>query len=367
EAVALYIDRIRAFQAGFVPDDRSLKAIAQICRRLDGLPLAIELAAARGKILSPEALLARLDRSLDVLTGGPRDLPAHQRTMRGTIAWSYDLLDELERELFCNISVFPAGGTLATVESLVDTPGVDVFDLLSSLVEKSLLRISDDWDGGPRFWMLATLREFGVEQLEATGELASARARQASIMIDLVARMSAELSGAKQSDVLKTLDREDRNLVSALNMLSASGDSARFVALAASLQRYWHMRGRYREGRAWLDRAANAIEGASIPSSVQASVLYGAGWLSLGTGDPASALPYAEASLAKATEAGDLSGQALALSLRAAIFYRATEYRQAEALLEHALALFRSVGDSSGEAMALFRLGQTEMDIDNLD
>ncbi|CAN5331536.1 LuxR family transcriptional regulator [soil metagenome] len=367
EAVALYIDRVRAFQAGFNPDERALKAIAQICRRLDGLPLAIELAAARGKILSPEALLARLDRSLDVLTGGPRDLPAHQRTMRDTIAWSYDLLDEHERELFRNISVFPAGGTLATVESMVDSQTVEIFDLLSSLVEKSLLRITDDWDGGPRFWMLATLREFGVERLEAIGELANARARQAGIMISLVDRMSTELTGPKQSDALKTLDREDRNLVSALNVLSASGDAARFVALAASLQRYWHMRGRYREGRSWLDRAANAIEGSSIPSAVQASVLHGAGWLSLGTGDPASARPRAEASLAKALEAGDPVGQGLALSLLAAIHYRATEYERAEALLEQALALYRTAGDSAGEAIALFRLGQVEMDIDNLD
>lgn len=367
EAVVLFVDRVRAFQSGFVADERSLKAIAAICRRLDGLPLAIELAAARGKILTPEALLHRLDRRLDVLTGGPRDLPAHQRTMRDTIAWSYDLLDEHEQLLFRRISVFPAGATLATAESLIDSPRLDAFDLLSSLVEKSLLRISDDWDGGPRFWMLATLREFGIEQLETIGELAGARSRHATIMLDLVNGLSSELTGPNQANALKALDREDRNLVSALNVLSASGDSERFVALAASLQRYWHMRGRYREGRYWLDRAADAIEGSSVPAAVQASALHGAGWLALGLGDSASAQARAEASLLQAKAAGNPSGEALALSLLAAVRYRATEYGQAEALLEQALELYRASHDSAGEAVALFRLGQAEMDIGNLD
>lgn len=367
EAVALFIDRVRAFQPGFAPNERSLAAIAGICRRIEGLPLAIELAAARAKILSPEALLQRLDRRLDVLTGGPRDLPAHQRAMRDTIAWSYDLLDQEEQELFRSISVFPAGATMATVEQLTLGLERQAIDLLSSLVEKSLLRIADDWDGNPRFWMLATLREFGMERLEAIGEIASSRGRQASLMIDLAARHAAELTGAKQSGAMKSLDREDRNLVSALNYLQTTGDAERFVTLASSLQRYWHMRGRYREGRLWLDRAVDAIAGTSIPDALQASALHGAGWLALGLGDSPNARSRAEASLDHARVTQDRSGEALALSLIAAVHYRATEYPLAEELLEQALAIYREAGDPAGVAITLFRLAQAEMDAGNFE
>lgn len=362
EAVALFIDRVQAFQSGFSPAERALGAIAEICRRLDGLPLAIELAAARVKILPPEALLQRLDRQLDVLTGGPRDSPPHQRTMRDTIAWSYELLDEREQHLFRNLSIFPAGVTLTTAERLASSPDTAAIDLLSSLVEKSLLRTADDRGGTPRFWMLATLREFGAECLEALGELTAAHQQQASLMIDLVSLHSRDLTGINQERALKSLDREDRNLVAALSFLRESEETERFVTLAASLQRYWHMRGRYREGWLWLDRAVNAMTGKHIPASLQASALHGAGWLALGLGDSTSARSQALASLEQARSAGDRTGEALALGLQAAVHYRATEYGKSRVLFEQALAIYREIGDTAGAATTLFRLGQAEMD-----
>ena len=174
------MQRATEARPSFAVTDETCAAVAEICRRLDGLPLAIELAAARVKLLAPQAMLARLERRLPLLTGGARDLPERQRTLRDTIAWSYDLLDEPERRLFRRLAVFVGGCTLEAAEAVCNADGdlgIDVFDGIASLVDKSLLRQEDGPDGEPRFTMLETIREYGLEQLQASGEEAAIRRR----------------------------------------------------------------------------------------------------------------------------------------------------------------------------------------------
>jgi predicted ATPase len=354
-AVALFGQRARAVRADFALTAENALAVAEICRRLDGLPLAIELAAARIRVLAPEALLGRLERRLPLLTGGARDLPARQQTLRDTVAWSYDLLGEGERRLFRRLAVFVGGCTLEAAEAVCGRDGdlgLHVLDGLDRLSARSLIALRETADGEPRFGMLETIREFGLERMEVATEVASIRRRHAQHFLSLAEMAWPKLVGPEQQAWLSRLEVEHDNLRAALAWsLSDSGDAEVGLRLAWALYRFWWKRGYRTEGRAWLARAL--ARGGPVRCELRAKALNGAGVLARAVSDlPAARLAF-EQSLAIYQGLDDRWGVANALHNLASIAIQERSYEQAAALLEQSLAMWRDVGDRWGIAMAL--------------
>jgi predicted ATPase len=242
DAVELFLTRALAASRDFVANGE----VAQICERLDHLPLAIELAAARVKVLSPKALLERLERRLPMLAGGARDLPERQRTLRATIEWSHELLSPDEQRLFARLSVFRGGCTLDAAEAVADAD----LETLQSLVDKSLVRVRDE-----RFWMLETIREYAIERLEASGDADALHRRHAEFFVAMAEEAEPEVKRGTPKDWLGRLDRDHDNLRAALDRLEAAGDTQRMLQLAGALVDFWQIRGHFAEGRRRLDRA----------------------------------------------------------------------------------------------------------------
>ena len=263
-AMALFVDRATAARPGFVMDESNVAAIAEICRRLDGLPLAIELAAARIKLLSPAAMLARLDHRLNLLTGGARDLPERQQTLRGAIDWSYELLDESERRLFRRLSVFNGGCTLEAAEYVGIGPNdpeemaPDMLDLVASLLDKSLIR-QEEGELEGRFGMLHTIREFGLEQLEASEFDRDVRDRHAEYFLQLAEAAAPQLTGPQQSESLRQFAVEHDNIRAALETYKESASHEPFARLVLATWWFWYLRGHLLEGRRWVDEAMAAL------------------------------------------------------------------------------------------------------------
>ncbi|MFL5758892.1 MAG: ATP-binding protein [Thermomicrobiales bacterium] len=272
QAARLFVERAQAMRPSFALTETNAPTIAEICRRLDGLPLALELAAAWDRILTPAVILERLEQQLTLLTGGPTDVPERLQTMREAIAWSYDLLTEPERVLFRRLAVFVGGCTLAAAEAVAIAAGelaVDVFNGISSLVDKSLLLHAQEADGTTRFRMLETIREFGLEQLTASSEEDATRSAHANWCLE-VAHEHLGLRGVLSRDEGWTRLETDRdNLRAALTWLERTGDWARLLRLAATLGFFWYYTGRWLEGRDWLAKSLAA------PSAMQSPYL---GW-----------------------------------------------------------------------------------------
>lgn len=301
-AVRLFEDRARAIDPTFALTPANAEAVVGICRHLDGLPLAIELAAARIAVLSPVALLSRLERRLPLLTGGRRDAPARHRTVRDAIAWSIELLTPAERALFSRVSVFVGGFTLDAAEAVAGGPDLDVLDGIGSLVDNSLLRQHVGPDGEPRYLMLETIREYGVEQLEAGGEAVAMRRRHAAWCVRLAEDHAPHIRGPGQARAAARLDGERGNLRSAFAWLLESNDADGAMRLALALGFYWSMRAHQTEARRWLEAALDGTPGA--PTETRAAALHAlvvqAGLL----GDHATARSRAEEGLALARQAG---------------------------------------------------------------
>ncbi|MBA2597310.1 MAG: hypothetical protein H0V00_11880 [Chloroflexia bacterium] len=298
-AVDLFVQRAQAIVPSFVLTEGNAAAVAEICRRLDGLPLAIELAAARIRLLPPRALLARLEHTLPFLTGGARDAPERQRTLRDTIAWSHALLSPEEQTLFRRLGAFAGGWTMEAAEFVVagDTPSpLDVFTGLAALVDKSLVRQSGDAAGEPRFGLLATIREFAVEQLAASAESDTIRARHAGYFVTLTETIANDLWQSTAPRLLDRLAEEQGNNRAALDWLDSQGELERCLRLAGGLGWFWVIRGAGTEGRSWLERAVAPIEAVALP--VRAWALMWAGTLALMQGEVATGLKLAEASVA---------------------------------------------------------------------
>src|SRR5215213_2435829 len=257
EAVRLFVARAQAVQPDFALSPANAVVVADICRRLDGLPLAIELAAARIKSLSVSALLSRMESRLPLLTGGGRDLPLRQQTMRDTIAWSYDLLSPEEQTQFQRLAVFVGGFSLEAAEAVAEPGGSGtVFDIISSLLDSSLLLKQEAGDGESRFRMLETIREFGLERLTASGAEAPVRQAHAAWYLALAeAAESSMRGGAAQARWLDRLEADHPNLRAALTWFEQTGDAEGGARLAGTLQGYWLQRSHRSEGRAWLERA----------------------------------------------------------------------------------------------------------------
>jgi len=339
-AVRLFVARAQAASPAFALTEANGATVAAICARLDGLPLAIELAAARVPALPPAALLARLERPdgtrLPLLTGGARDRPDRLRTMRDAIAWSYDLLDAGEQALFRRLSVFAGGFTLEAAEAVCasretgdgsrelaggfapvsrlptpDPPG-SVFDGIASLVEMSLLRqVGGPLDEQPRYQMLETIREFGLERLAAHGEGHAARSAHATDILNLAEPSYEQIFAPGYERILARLDAEHDNVRAALAWAEAAGDAELGLRLAGAMTAFWVVRGHYREGRGWLVRALGW--GEPVPTSARARALNGAGWLTRLQGeiDAAAALQTEALAVARASGASLIAARAL--------------------------------------------------------
>jgi predicted ATPase len=256
-AVELFLERAHAVRPDFEPSSQDLLAIAEICRRLDGLPLAIELATARLRVLSPRVLLERMGHHrLEFLRTGARDLPPRQRTLRDTIAWSHSLLSTSSRSLFARLAVFVGSADLAAIEHVTSLDGsIDTLGLLAELVDESLVTAVGD-AAEPRFGMLETIREFAVEQLESSGEAAEFRARHEAHYLELAERGNAALGTADQVEWLDRLGQENDNLRAVLRRAVRRDDAAAAVRMGRALASYWFMRGSHSEGRGWMEQIA---------------------------------------------------------------------------------------------------------------
>jgi tetratricopeptide (TPR) repeat protein len=346
--------------AGFALTDANAAAVAEICRRLDGLPLAIELAAARAKVLPPAAMLARLERRLPLLTDGPRDLPARQRTLQATVAWSHDLLDPAAQAVFRRLAVFVGGCTLEAAEAVInggDDVGLDVLDGVASLVDQSLLRREGDADAEPRFGMLETVREFALERLEASGEAAAVRRRHAAYYLGLAERAERELMRTMATPWLDALEAELGNLRAAMawGQETERGRPEFGLRLATALYPFWVGHGHYREGSDWLRRGL--VAGTDASPRVRADALLAAGWLTHDQGDLTGGAALAEKALALFQEHGDDFGAARALFLLGTAALTRGHPDEARPLLEEAVALFRTRGESAWFAQSLQALG----------
>jgi predicted ATPase len=358
EAVRLFVERARAAQPAFDVTAENATAIVEICRRLDGLPLAIELAAARARLLPPGALLDRLDRRLDLLSRGNRDLPARQKTMRDTIAWSYDLLDPPEQRLFSRVSVFVGGATLDAVATVAgDEREVDTFDLVESLADKSLLRLVVEGDE-PRVMMLQTIRDYGLERLDASGEREATRKRHAELFLALAEEAEPLLEGREQTRWLDRLDGDQDNLRAAIGWLRESGLTDEALRLGGALWRFWWLRGDMGEGRGQLEALLREPDGVS--PAVRAKALNGAGVLAESQGDWETAARFHQESLEISRGLGDLPGVAWSLNNLGVVAMNQGDIARARSLLEENLAVAEQAGDASSVATALMDLGQIE-------
>src|ERR671932_722818 len=313
-SVALFVDRARAVCPDFRLNDDNAAAIALICRRLDGLPLALELAAARTALLPPQALAKRLDRRLPLLSDGPHDLPARQRTLRAAIDWSYTLLEPREQRIFRRLAAFAGGGRLDQVEVVcrkADEADAEILAGLASLVEKHLVRRQTAPDGEPRLRMLETIGEFAREQLAASGEREAIRRRHALTMVGFAEAAEPRLFSGRRMATVAQIAAEQDNLRAALGWLLDNGEAELSCRLTGALGWLWYPLGQVREGRAWAEQALSAA-GEQPPSPGRAKALFTAGGLALFLGDTAVARCRFEQCVSLYQELGDDMGVARA-------------------------------------------------------
>jgi predicted ATPase/predicted Ser/Thr protein kinase len=355
-AVALFVDRAQAVKPGFELSEDNAAAIAEVCLRLDGLPLAIELAAARTRLLPPKALVERLGSRFDVLTGGAQDLPSRHQTLRNTIDWSYGLLEPGEQALFAHLAVFVDGWTLEAAEAVCAVPGEPlVLDALESLLDKSLLRQRDSADGGVRFGTLESIREYALYRLIQRGELNELRGRHADHYLALAEAAEPELVAANQAAWVRRLTAEAGNLRAALTWSLESGRLESGLRIAGALPRFWSVSGHLTEGRNWLRQAL--ARGDAVGPAVHAKALYADGYAALAQGDYRHSTERFEEALGLYRELDDVRGAAMSLAQLGWLLTALGDGERAAAASEESLALARRAGDAAVESVALGNLG----------
>jgi predicted ATPase/transcriptional regulator with XRE-family HTH domain len=364
DAVALFLARAQAVRSDFTLTAEDAPAVAEICHRLDGLPLAIELAAARVRLFLPPALLERLSSPLGILTGGARDLPARQQTLRGTLDWSYGLLSNGEQRLFRRLAVFAGGCTLQAAEVVCNREeDLDVVETVSSLLDQSLLCPAEVTSEEPRVVMLQTIREYALEQLEESGEVEALRRRHADYYLALAEKAEPALLGAGQTTWLSHLEQEHGNLRAALRWCLRPGEAERGLRLGAALWRFYQARGHLTEGREWLEGLLRLQEssGSSGAALVRARALVSASRLARAQGDIARAATLAEEGLELSRQLRDKDTGAGALITlgHAALVWG--DIRRAEDCCQEALALAQETGNTWSIAEALHHLGTQAM------
>ncbi len=353
-SVALFVQRAAAARPDFSLSPRNAVAVVEICRRLDGLPLAIELAAARVKILPPAELLARIERPLELLTGGARDLPERQQTLRQAIKWSYDLLTPAEQRLFRRLSIFVGGCTLEAAEAVCDAQedlGVDVLNGVTSLVDNSLVVQRASEDGEPRFLMLETFREYGREQLILHDEAAATERARAAYMLVLAEEETLEMSPAEREAWLRRCDVEHDNFRAAAKHLLATGDAAWALRLGGALFRFWEQRDHLTEGRQTLARILS-IAGAETPTGPRARALYGASVLADLQDDLDTAQMHSREACRIYRQFDDPQGMAAAMTAMAFQAQRKGRYAEATAVFGETVALWEKVGEEVAADLA---------------
>jgi predicted ATPase len=357
EAVRLFIARAQAVKPDFTVTIANAPAVAEICFRLVGLPLAIELVAALVKMLPPQALLKRLEQRLPLLTGGARTLPARQQTMRNAIAWGHHLLAPDEQTLFRRLAVFPGGCTIEAAEVIAGPERtLDVFAGLASLVDKSLLRLEEGSDGEPHFRMLETVREYGLERLAASGEESTTRDRHAGFFLDLAERAGPEIVETADPALLELLEREHDNLRAALAWSRDSSNLDTLLRLAGVLALFWFYRGHLNEGRRWLDQALQTLPDDASPRP-RAWSLTCSGMLASVAGETDRATALLTESFSWWEQTGEAYGHAAAGSLLGGVYVSQGRYDEAKTLFTLNAAYFRDTGHDSMHAHALFHLG----------
>jgi len=356
-AIELFVQRAAAVWPDFAMTSENELAIQEICSRTDGLPLAIELAAARTKVLSPSAILDRLQSRLQLLTGGALDLPERQQTLRKTIDWSHDLLNEAERKLFRRLSVFVGGCTLEAAEAVCNTSrdlGIDLFEGLSSLVDKNLVQRVDRAEGEPRFAMLETIREYALERLVDSGEQSAARRAHGAYCLVLAEEGNPELSPSDRARWLSQCDGEIDNFRFALDWLFQTLDLDWGLRLCMALFRFWDMREHLAEGRARLETVLRLAGADFLKERARVSHFLGA--LATAQGDYPDAERFLEQGLSLYEELGDQSGIAASLNALAISARDRGDYSAAQSNFERSLACWRMLSDRMGLARCLHNL-----------
>ncbi len=370
EAAQLFMQRARAVKPGFEVTAETATTIADICIRLDGLPLAIELAASRVKILSPQAILARLVDRLTLLSRDGRDVPDRLRTMRDAVGWSYDLLTDEERVLFRKLSVFAGGCSVETAERVLQIMGSKpdrlLFEGLASLVDKSLLVQIDQPSGEPRFRMLDTIRDYGLEQLEAHGEGSVARVTLASWLLEMTAPAFNEQLGPQQVYWSEVLDAERDNHRAALEWAISSSDAVTAGRLVIAATINWYLRGNFVEGSSWSERIL-AMDLSRLDNFEKARLFVTAGWLYYYSGNLSRTTALVEESLAIAREANDQFWIARSCHVLGVFVEDQGQFERAYAYFEEALGIYRNIGDSNWTAFALNSLGHTGYERGEID
>ncbi|HEU4764187.1 MAG TPA: tetratricopeptide repeat protein, partial [Candidatus Eisenbacteria bacterium] len=369
EAVRLFLDRAAGVQPTFALTDQNAVAVANICRRVDGIPLAIELAAARVKVLAPEQILARLEDRFKLLTGGSRTALPKQQTLRAAVDWSYDLLTPAEKTLLNRLSVFAGGFTLEAAEAVCADDALDTLDLLDTLthlVDRSLVVPEEAGEGEVRYRLLETIREYGNEKLEAAGERAAFRVRHAEHFLALAEQAEPELTGPGQATWLHRLSREHDNLRTALvTWLEVEGPPVRGLKLAGALWRFWWMRGNWAEGRSRL--AALLLATGDAAPAERTKALHGAAVLARTQGEYRAAQRMLEEALALARARGDRALTGSLVFELGNVANEEADYALARSLYEEALAIRRELGDRRGLSATLHNLGVIAAALGDLD
>ena len=374
DAVALFVERAQAVRPSFVLTDAMAPVIAEICRQLDGLPLAIELAAAATNVLSPQAILARMTNRLQLLTNGAVDLPPRQRSLRDAVAWSHDLLNADERRLFRRLSVFVGGCTLEAIAAIMeDEPDnaapvsldpAQVVALVGSLLDKSLLQRVDLANGGERFRLLSTIQEYAAERLDEAGEVADIRRRHLEWYLALAEQAQNELTGPSQAVWLESLEQEHDNfraaLAGSLGRLPEPG-----VRLASALWRFWATRGYLSEGYRWLEQLLTDVSDISPALLARASISQGN--LALDLGEYGEAFACYDRAMRLFEQLEDLRGVSDALNGQGLVAWYRAENAAARDFHERSLALRQVIGNRQGEANSLTNLANAVKDEGNIE
>lgn len=362
-AIQLFVERAKATKHDFVLTPDNASAVAAICARLDGLPLAIELAAARTRLLSPQAMLGRLEHRLLLLTGGPRDQPIRQQTMRETIAWSHNLLDDDSKRLFRQVSIFVGGWTLEAAEQICDA-GIDVVEGFSTLVDHNLLRQIEEPDGSPRFGMLETIREFGLDQLDERDEARDTRRRHAKYFLELAEQAGPQLIQSEQVQWLTLLETEHDNLRAALSWATEQ-DIDLALRAAKGLLPFWLFHGHLTEARRWLEGTLST--GNPTSELVRAEALNTAASLASWQGDFGRAAVLFQEGLTMFKSAGDQYGIADTLRALGRMEMAAGNHQRADLLGLESAAIFRRLGHPNGLMFAIGNVGWNAIGLGELD
>ncbi|HEX4488260.1 MAG TPA: tetratricopeptide repeat protein [Terriglobales bacterium] len=357
-AVALFLQRAVAAKPDFVLTAENASAVSEICARLDGLPLAIELAAARVKVLSPASMLLRLKSRLQLLTGGSRDLPQRQQTLRAAMDWSFDLLSAPEQKLFRRLAVFAGGCDLEGVEAVCDPRGdleLDLLEGMASLIDKSLVQKAALASNDSRFVMLQTIHEYAWEKLEASGEAAATMRAHAAYCLVLAEEGSADQSAAQVAEWLERIAVEHDNMRAALEWMTGKGNADWGLRLGSALFRFWEMREYFAEGEDSLDKLLK-LEGAASPTKARARALFASGVLAGEYGNYPRAKSHISESLEISRALHDKQGVAVSLNAQAVQARERGFMEEALSLFENCLELWRELGDSTAIARALSNL-----------